>query len=414
MDRVSSNLPNDNMQYFTRQRQVDMNAMQSRLASQNRILNLRDDPAAAGHAGRYQSFNTRLERYSDNIQRSIEMYRSTETQVRSALDILHEVRQLAVQAANATYPAEERKIMAGQVDEYLQQLVQVANATDGEGNAVFGGFRTKTTPFRTVDGVVPGHGSSVMVDVEYLGDIGTKQSEIADNQYIDTTFPGNQVFWAENQSIFSARDASSFVLGQDSVISIDDQSIQLKQGDNVYAVIAKINDSNAAVKARLDPIQNSLVLETTNPHQIWMRDQSGTVLQDLGVVKDPESNPPHNLANGATRFGGSLFDMVISLRDNLYANDQLDIGGRVLSGLDKAMGTVLSNLGSIGAKTTRMELAYLTTEKLIPDYTGRISRELDLDVTKAITDYKVMEMTHKAALSTAARIIQPSLLDFLR
>lgn len=35
-------------------------------------------------------------------------------------------------------------------------------------------------------------------------------------------------------------------------------------------------------------------------------------------------------------------------------------------------------------------------------------------MSEAITDLKMLEYTHKAAMQTAARILQPTLLDFLR
>lgn len=414
MDRVSSNLPNDNMQYFTRQRQVDMSELQSKMGAQTRMLNLRDDPAAAAHSTRYQSFTARLEKYSSNIQMAINTYNSTEDKMREAQDMLQEVRQLAVQGANGTYTREETKAMAVQVDEYLKQLIQTANAVGGDGTAVFAGMRTKNLPFRVVEGTVPGTDRTVITGVEYLGNIGQKETEIADNQYIETNFPGNQIFWAENQQVFARRDATDYVVTQNATISIDNVPISLKQGDNIYAIVAKINDSKAAVKARIDPVQNSLVIETTNPHQLWLKDETGKVLQDLGMLRDGTSNPPQNLAKDVTVFGGSVFDSLISLRNHLEAGDQANIGGDVLRGLDSAMGSLLGKLASVGAKTSRLELAYKTTEKIIPDYLARNSLEIDLDMTKAITDYKVLEQTHEAALSTAAKLMKVSLLDFLR
>lgn len=414
MDRVSSNLANDNMQYFTRQRQVDMNDLQSRISSQSRILNLRDDPAAAAHASRYASFNTRLETYSANIQQANDIYKSTETQMRSALDLVQKVRELAIQGANGTYSPDELKMMAAEVDQYLQQMVQLANSRDADGTFMFAGLRSKNTPFRTLEGRVDGNGTSVITGVEYLGDIGKRPAEIADNQYIDTTFPGNQVFWAENMSVYAGRDATSYVLTSDASISIDDQVIDLKAGDNIHSIISRINNSPAAVKAKLDPDTSGLVLETTTPHQIWLRDESGSVLKDLGVLGQKPANPPHNLSRDAKQYGGSVFDTLINLRDNLYAGDQKDIGSNVIKGLDSSLDNLLSNLGSLGAKSSRMDLAFKTTEKLLPDYQARISRELDVDITKSITDYKVLELTHQAALSTAAKIMKTTLLDFLR
>jgi len=414
MNRVSTNLMNDNMQYFTGMRQSQLNDANSRLASQNRILNLRDDPSSAAHAARYDSQITRVERYSDNIQTSINTYRTTEGHMQQALDVLQEVRQLAVFGANASVGPDELKTMARSVDEMLNHLVMASNAVDGDGSAVFAGQRTRNTPFRAVQGTVPGGDRTMITSVDYLGDIGERRTEIADGQYVSLNFPGNQVFWAENQNLIAARDSREWVAAQDSAISIDGVSIDIRQGDNIHALVAKINDSDAAVKAKLDPVTSGLVLETTMPHQIWLRDEQGSTLQTLGVIDNADTPPPHNVARDVSKSGGSMFDMLISLRNNLLSGNQLAVGGNALGGIDTAIDNLLGRMGELGAKTARMDLAYKRNEKQIPDLEARLSIETDIDMTKAITDLKVLELTHEAALSATARILKPSLLDFLR
>jgi flagellar hook-associated protein 3 FlgL len=103
--------------------------------------------------------------------------------------------------------------------------------------------------------------------------------------------------------------------------------VQLREGDNVYQVMAKINDAGAGAKASLDPVSGSLMLETTSPRQLWLTDESGSVFQDLGILRDADSPPPQNISNDARIFGGSAFDAIIRLRDDLLQGDTIDIGG---------------------------------------------------------------------------------------
>ena len=46
--------------------------------------------------------------------------------------------------------------------------------------------------------------------------------------------------------------------------------------------------------------------------------------------------------------------------------------------------------------------------------TKQMSENEDVDMEKAITEMITQESIHRAALSVGARIIQPSLVDFLR
>jgi len=414
MERVSTNLMNDNMQYYNGKRQVEMDQANSRMASQNRILNLRDDPAAASHATRYESTITRLTRYSDNIQTALNVYKTTEDHVNEGINVLQRARELAVQGASGTYSKTDLQAMGREVDELLNHMIQIGNSVDGDGSALFAGQRTRNVPFRAVEGTVPGGDRSMVVDVQYTGDIGQRETEIADSQYVQLNIPGNQMFWAENQSVAAARDGRTFVATSDAQLKIDGQEVNVRAGDSLYAVVAKINDSKAAVKAHIDPVTSGLVIETTTPHQLWLQDTKGSVLKDLGILGDQEQPAGANLARDAQKSGGSAFDMLINMRNQLLAGNQLDVGGGALGGLDSALDNMLGHVGSIGARSERMDFAYRRTERLLPDMNARLSQETDIDMTKAITDMKVLELAHEAALSATARITKTSLLDFLR
>jgi flagellar hook-associated protein 3 FlgL len=408
-------MTNDDMQFHLRAREHKMNSLQNKMAAQTRILDPRDDPTAAAHASRYRSVIHRLERFAKNVEYAQANHQITEGRVREAVDILHRVREITIQGANGTYSKDEMKYMGNEVNELLNQLVDIANAKNGEGNTIFSGDKTKSLPFRAVTGSVAGSGSGVITNVEYVGTIGENYTEISDGTYLKLNYPGNKIFWAENQQLFPATDASSYQVGEDTSIYIDGVAINLKEGDTIHGIIAKINDSDAPVRARLDPMRNSLVLETTTPHQLWLRDApDGRVLQDLGILKDNESPPPHNLQPAARSFGGSMFDMVIKLRDDLFRGDVIEVGGRDIRGIDDALSGVLASLGDIGAQGKRLEFTYARLNTEIPDMKSLNSMTVDLDMTEAITELKMLEYTHKAALSTAGRILQPTLLDFLR
>ncbi|MDR1179459.1 MAG: flagellar hook-associated protein 3 [Spirochaetales bacterium] len=415
MKRISTNLPNNDMQYYMRGREHGMNTVSNKMAAQTRILGLRDDPAAAAHSTRYASLITRLERFSQNVSYAHDNHRITEGRVTEAVEVLQRVRELAVQGSNSTYTKDDLAIMGQEVNQLLNQLVEISNSRNGDGTMIFSGDKSKSLAFRPVEGSVAGSGEKVITNVEYIGSVGVNRTEISDGAYARINFPGSEVFWAENQQIFPTVDASAYQVNADTAIFIDGVEIPLKEGDTIHAIIAKINDSTAPVKAKLDPMQNSLLLQTTTPHQAWLRDgEGGRVFQDLGILRDAETPPPGNLNYTARVFGGSVFDMVIKLRDDMYQGKSFEIGGRGIRGIDDALESMTSTLGSIGAQGTRLEITYARLATETNNVTSLNSSTIDLDMTKAITDYRMLELTHKAALGVAGRILQPTLLDFLR
>lgn len=414
MNRVSTNMARIDAQYHMMMRESKLNQIQNKMSTQSKIKDLRDDPIVASHAVRYQSKLLRLEQFTKNIDDVKANLSLAEVKVRDALDRIQRIRELAVQGANGIYTPEDLAAMGKEVDELLEELVSIGNSQNGLGNMLFGGFESKHEPFRILRGRAEGGEGNQILEVQYRGDIGRNSVEVSEESVASMNLPGNYVFWAENQSVYSSIDATPYQVQADSVIRIDGVEIQLKAGDNIHAIIARINDAPVSVKAALDPVKDSLVLQTTTPHQLWVEDGgTGTVLQDLGIVKAGSGSPPSNYATTASVYGGSIFDTVIAFRDSLFKADSEGIN-RALGGMSQSVESLTSNLAEIGAVSSRLEGIGKRLAYEIPEITDISSKEIDLDFAEAVTEMKMLEYTHEAALSTAARILQPTLLDFMR
>jgi flagellar hook-associated protein 3 FlgL len=414
MDRVSTNMTNDDMQYYLQLRNSEMNTLQNQMAEGTRIKDLRDDPVSAAHSVKYLSKIDRLNRFSENIDDIMSENAITEGYMVSANNIIHRVRELAIQGANDTYTEFEKKIMGEEVNQLLNELVSIANAKTSDGTSMFAGDKTQSDAYRVLSSRVPGSISKVITDVQYSGSINPVQAEISESSYMDAGFSGNRVFWAEHQQIISNRDTQDYVVTEDSKFRIDNDYINIKAGDNIHTIIARINSSDTAVKATLDPVQNSIVLESTTAHQIWLEDSgNGAILKDLGLISEI-GNPPNNISKDAEMGGGSLFDMVINLRDQLYAGNTINIGGSSLKGLSLGQDNLITAIASLGSQDERLQTVKDRLNSEIPETVAQNSAEVDLDMTKAITDLKMLEYTQKAAMQVAGRILQPTLLDFLR
>jgi flagellar hook-associated protein 3 FlgL len=82
--------------------------------------------------------------------------------------------------------------------------------------------------------------------------------------------------------------------------------------------------------------------------------------------------------------------------------------------LDSQIDNLLKERSELGARMNRMELSMSRLDGLEVSTTGLLSTEEDVDISRVIIDLKSQENVQRAALSVGARIIQPSLLDFLR
>jgi flagellar hook-associated protein 3 FlgL len=408
-------MPNDDIQYRLRRQEESLSNIQAKIAGQTKFNNLRDDPLAASHAVRYESYLTRLNRFEKNALYVKDHLNQTDAYMKQANDVLQRIREIAVMSANGIYTKEDMQAMGVEVNELLKELTTIANAIGPDGDKVFAGDKAFTEPFRLIEGKIDGGQESMVTAVEYQGAGASRRAETGDGVYINLDISGGEAFWAEKMIVTSNYDATDYEVAIQGSFFIDGVAIQVTPGDNLSSIVAKINDSSAPVRASIDMEKHSLVVEGMNPHLIRMEDAQGsTVLQDLGVVVPNAVQGAPNWNASATVSGGSIFDMVIDLRDALYRGDASFIGGRGIGGIDLALNNVQTRLVDIGSRVERAEFTWKRINADIPNVTVALGRESALDFATAAVDLGMMDFAHKAALQTASRILPQTLLNFLK
>jgi flagellar hook-associated protein 3 FlgL len=416
MRRISSDMPVSDMQYYLRRQEERLSNIQSRIGAQTRLHQLRDDPIAATHAVRYESFLTRLNRFEENTQYAMEHFNNSYDYLNESNAIIQRIRELAVTGANGIYSPDDLRLMAVEVNELLKELVSISNAAGPDTRQAFAGDKVFTEPFRIVEGTVEGGGESMIVRVEYRGSGASRRVEIGDNMFLELDIGGDEAFWAEKMQIFSTVDATNYRVQQAGSFFIDGVEIYAEAGDTLPAIVAKINDSAAPVKAYIDPQTRGLALEGTNAHLIRAEDRVGgaSVLRDLGIIAGNMENNAPNWSPSARVYGGSIFDMVIRLRDGMLRGDQDFIGSQGIAGMNLAQNNIALRITDIGSRQERAEMAWHRINRQIPDVTAILNTETGLDMADAATDLRMAQFAHQAALQTAAKIIPQTLLDFLR
>lgn len=104
-----------------------------------------------------------------------------------------------------------------------------------------------------------------------------------------------------------------------------------------------------------------------------------------------------------------LLDRISSQTLNGQPVAQTDLGT-----LDKQIDNVLSVRATLGARMNRMDLIGQRLSDQELDITKLKSENEDADAAEVITKLKTQETVYQAALGAGARILQPSLMDYLR
>ncbi|MGG6437964.1 flagellar hook-associated protein FlgL [Saccharococcus caldoxylosilyticus] len=134
-----------------------------------------------------------------------------------------------------------------------------------------------------------------------------------------------------------------------------------------------------------------------------------------GIYIAVNVNPTKVFHYDASQKGKGLFSDLQSLANDL--DDPTKTGKDIneyLGYIDQHITNLLGVRAELGARMNRIELMedridsqQVIAEKMLAD-------NEDVDMEKVITDLKTQESVHRAALAVGARIIQPTLVDFLR
>lgn len=151
-------------------------------------------------------------------------------------------------------------------------------------------------------------------------------------------------------------------------------------------------------------------VDVTNAEQIKFEIGIGDNIN----INVPGSDLFNRTVAGATEGDKSefvdTFDKVISAMDS---DDKSELS-TLLADLDNELGNLLRVRAGLGARMNRVELTANRLEDDNVNFTKLMSKNEDVDIAEAIMKLQNEENVYRASLATGARVIQPSLVDFLK
>jgi flagellar hook-associated protein 3 FlgL len=119
---------------------------------------------------------------------------------------------------------------------------------------------------------------------------------------------------------------------------------------------------------------------------------------------------------GSTVFQSSqdIFQVLIDIRDNLFAGDRGNLQNARLTELESARQQLSQAQSRVGAIQNRLARTETEIEDFQVQLQELLSDSIDADFADVMINLNMQSNAFQAALSAGARIIQPSLLDFIR
>jgi flagellar hook-associated protein 3 FlgL len=166
------------------QKTSDVNEQMAYLTSGKQVLTAKDDAVSYGTLAGYKDDLANIEKYKRNITQAESHNNLQEITFSSAEDILLNIKDQMLQANNGAMTNEDLQAIAKQTRNSFDQIFDLANTQNENGDYIFAGYNTEQQPFsQQVDG-----------SVVYSGDIGVNELQIAKNINIVTNQTGEAAF----------------------------------------------------------------------------------------------------------------------------------------------------------------------------------------------------------------------------
>lgn len=352
--RVTNKMLSTNFLRDMRNNLGNMRDLQSQLTSGKEIRRPSDNPFKVARSMQLYSDIGANKQYNENIKDTLNWLDTTDTALEKAGNTLQRVRELLVSAGNAAYGEGEKRAIKDEINQKVGELAQILN-TNFDGRYIFGGTKGTSKP---VEALEDDKGNTRIVykakDGNYLNEDGEK-------------------LLIENGKLKANPDGS---LAKDSSVTPGDAQ---------------------KYKDEFKHLSEDLVVEisqgVTMEYNVASRD-----IMEFSQGKD-------------------LMELLSDITSNLSSTNPDDIKeltGENLDDITKAIDNLLKLRSEVGAKQNRMEAAKDQNSEENFNLTDILSKTEDIDFTEKIMEYSMMQTVYIASLQTSAKVIQPSLLDYLR
>lgn len=389
--------------------QQELNRTQLQLSTGKRILSPSDDPAGAVQALQFRSGIEKIEQYQRNGTMLEQRLRSSETVVASVTDGLQRVRELALQGNNATQTNETRGFIAGEIRQALDELLQLANSRDANGEYIFAGNDSLTQPFV----------QAAAGQVEFRGDAVQRSVQVSPVRQIQAGDSGERVFMEipNGNGTFVVRDAAEN--DGTGVVSATAFSGVWPPGQQ-FTVEFSVNEDEVLEYRIRDPDGGPLL--GPEPFQsgqpiVYAPDDGDFSIQ-FTIEGRPENGDSFEVSAAD---GQDLFSTYSQLAESLAkpisdASGQARLNNavnRALVDLDQALGNLLDVRASLGSRLQAVENQNRINEDQVLQLRSTLSEIEDLDYAEAISRFNLQQTALQAAQQTYVQIQRLSLFNFL-
>lgn len=258
--------------------QAKMDRIAQQVSTGRRILNPSDDAVGAARALETEQAAAINDQFTKNRLSVKNTLGIVEGTMGSMVDTLQSIHEQVINAGNAVLSDADRQYIATTLQGQLDQLVSLANSTDGAGHYVFAGNQTDTAPFlqETVT-----TGTVTTTPINYKGDSGQRMVQVDTSRQMPTNFSGTNMFpkdGTDTKDIFQHLQDTIAKLKTPGLTSADRQTQLKKMGQSFETTLNAVSDQRSALGIHLQQLDSidSVGADRANQYAQTLSD-----LQDL-------------------------------------------------------------------------------------------------------------------------------------
>ncbi|MCP1675613.1 flagellin [Natronocella acetinitrilica] len=367
-----------------------------RLSSGLRINSAKDDAAGLAIAERFTSQIRGLNQASRNANDGISFSQTAEGALSTIGDALQRARELSIQAANDSNSATDRQALNDEVQQLIQEVSRVANATEFNGGNILDGslqdifFQVGANQGQTIAVNGVDARTSELGVTEFVGANGLSQEQINDDGIASI-----------GDITIASDDFDDIVVDLTGAESLDDA---VRLINEQIAEDAAAGDDNAAALASAN-VQASLRVGNDGSTTIAITSALGTealaVTGGLVTLDDDDTTPTTvDLFDGAAAEDVTLRDIDVATRESAT---------QAIGALDGALTQVNSLRAELGAVQVRFENTIANLSVSSENLSAARSRIQDADFaaeTAALTRAQILQQAGTSVLAQANAVPQ--------
>ena len=339
----------------------EMSDLSNQAATQKRINKPSDDPLASTRVLAARTDERGFKQFIQNITQAKSFLEYSEQALGELNDSLVRAKELAIaQSTDGGASDETRRITAEEIHQIFQQSVQIANRKLGD-RFIFGGFQTMQQPFDTAG--------------NYSGDEGDIKIQIHKDAYVGINMPGSKVF-----------------LGKDVA------------GDGY---IRTAPDTPRTVEELEQFRKEQKQIDEMKEEDEYNKVQTRGWASEGGISRIGQKDPVTDTK------GINIFSVLKGLEVSLKTNDKAGVQ-ESMDLIDQAISQVVLARAEMGSRVSSLNATTESLQKAVVDNKTMASQMEDADVYQLVSDINKTESSLKATMETSSKMVERSLLDFLR